>query len=105
PAARRAVALEWLTIGYNISEGVVAIGAGSLAGSVALVGFGVDSWIEVAAATVVLHRLRAEIRGGEVDETKQRRALRFIALTFFALAAYVIVEGIRDLLGDARPDT
>jgi divalent metal cation (Fe/Co/Zn/Cd) transporter len=105
PAARRAVALERLTIGYNIGEGVIAIGAGSLAGSVALVGFGVDSWIEVAAAAVVLHRLRAEIRGGAVDDVKERRALRFVALTFFALAAYVIVEGIRDLLGDARPDT
>jgi hypothetical protein len=53
----------------------------------------------------VLHRLRAEIRHGQVDETKEHRALRFIAITFFALAAYVTVEGIRDLATDSRPAT
>jgi divalent metal cation (Fe/Co/Zn/Cd) transporter len=104
-AARRAVRLEQTTIGYNIVEGTVAVTAGLAAGSIALVGFGFDSWIEVAAAAVVLHRLRAEIRHGEVDEAKQRRALRFIAITFFALAGYVTVEGIRDLLTDSRPNT
>ena len=104
PAARRAVAFEYVTIGYNIVEGVVAIFFGLLAGSIALVGFGFDSWIEVAAAAVVLHRLRADIRGGRVDEAKERRALRFIAVTFFVLAAYVTVEGVRDLLSSARPD-
>jgi divalent metal cation (Fe/Co/Zn/Cd) transporter len=103
--ARRAVQLEQATIGYNIIEGVIAIGAGLAAGSIALVGFGFDSWIEVAAAAVVLHRLRAEIRQGRADEGKQRRALRFIAITFFALAGYVTVEGIRDLLTDSHPDT
>jgi divalent metal cation (Fe/Co/Zn/Cd) transporter len=104
-AARRAVRLEQATIGYNIVEGVVAVAAGLVAGSIALVGFGFDSWIEVAAAAVVLHRLRAEIRHGEVDQAKERRALRFIAITFFALAVYVTVEGIRDLATDSRPDT
>jgi divalent metal cation (Fe/Co/Zn/Cd) transporter len=103
-AARRAVRYEQATIGYNIVEGIVAITAGLFAGSIALVGFGFDSWIEVAAATVVLVRLRAEIRGGEVDEEKQRRALRFVALTFFVLAAYVTIEGVRDLLAHATPD-
>jgi hypothetical protein len=97
PLARRAVRLEQLTIGYNIVEGVIAVTFGLLAGSIALTGFGFDSWIEVAAATVVLQRLRAELRHGQVDETKQRRALRFVAFTFFALAAYLVVEGIRDL--------
>jgi divalent metal cation (Fe/Co/Zn/Cd) transporter len=53
---------------------------------------------------VVLARLRAELRGGYVDEAKQRRALRFVAVTFFALAAYVIVEGIRDLLISTAPE-
>jgi divalent metal cation (Fe/Co/Zn/Cd) transporter len=104
PAARRAVRLEQATIAYNIAEGIIAIGAGLAAGSIALLGFGFDSWIEVAAATVVLARLRAELRGGDVDEAKQRRALRFVAVTFFALAAYVIVEGIRDLLIGTAPE-
>ncbi|MGH9210176.1 MAG: cation diffusion facilitator family transporter [Acidimicrobiales bacterium] len=104
-AARRAIRYEVATIAYNIGEGAVAIAAGLIAGSVALTGFGFDSIIEVAAATVVLVRLRAELTGGEIDERKQRRALRFIAVTFFALAAYVIAEGARDLLTDSRPDT
>ena len=103
--ARRAVAYEGVTIGYNILEGAVAVAAGLVAGSVALTGFGVDSGIEVAAATVVLVRLLAELRGSGVDERKERLALRFIAVTFFALAVYVLVEGARDLLTGARPDT
>ena len=105
PAARRAVAYEGVTIGYNVFEGLIAVGAGLIAGSVALTGFGVDSGIEVAAAVVVLVRLLAELRGGDVDERKERLALRFIAMTFFALAAYVVFEGSRDLITGATPDT
>jgi hypothetical protein len=70
PAARQALRYAHITIGYNVLEGVVAVTAGLLAGSIALVGFGLDSGIEVAAATVVLVRLRADVRGGEVDEAK-----------------------------------
>lgn len=94
-----------MTIGYNVVEGIIAITAGLIAGSVALVGFGFDSWIEVAAATVVLMRLRSEIRGDQFNPDKERRALRFIAVTFFVLAAYVVFEGVRDLLENARPNT
>ena len=57
------------------------------------------------AATVVLIRLYAEVRGGEPDEVKERRALKFIAVTFFALAAYVTYEGISRLFGDDKPET
>ncbi|MEV1319381.1 hypothetical protein AB0J14_25250 [Micromonospora arborensis] len=67
------------------------------ASAVSLIGFGIDSEIEVAAATVVLNRLTAEILVGEPDEAKECRALKFTALTFFALATYVILEGARDL--------
>lgn len=104
-AARRAVRYAKFTIGYNVIEGVIAIAAGTVAGAVSLIGFGIDSGIEVAAAVVVLVRLLAEIKGGEPDEAKERRALKFIAITFFALAAYVTVEGIRDLFGGEKPDT
>lgn len=104
-AARRAVRYAKFTIGYNMIEGVIAVAAGTVAGAVSLIGFGIDSGIEVAAAAVVLVRLLAEIKGGEPDEAKERRALKFIALTFFALAAYVTVEGIRDLIGGEEPDT
>ncbi|MFD7898572.1 cation diffusion facilitator family transporter [Streptomyces sp. NPDC059743] len=104
-ATHRAVRYAKFTIGYNVIEGIIAIAAGTVAGAVSLIGFGVDSGIEVAAAVVVLVRLLAEIKGGEPDEDKERRALKFIAITFFALAAYVTVEGIRDLTGGETPDT
>jgi divalent metal cation (Fe/Co/Zn/Cd) transporter len=104
PGVRRAVRLEQATIGYNAIEGVVAVAAGLVSGLVSLVGFGVDSAIEVAAATFVLARLSAELGGRGVNHVKERRALRFIALTFFALAAYVVVEGVRHLVTGATPD-
>lgn len=103
--ARRAIRLEQFTIGYNVVEMAIAVTAGLAAGLISLVGFGVDSGIEVAAATVVLIRLYAEVRGGEPDEVKERRALKFIAVTFFALAAYVTFEGIRRLAGEETPET
>jgi divalent metal cation (Fe/Co/Zn/Cd) transporter len=105
PAARRAVRYAWFTIGYNLAEGVVAVTAGLAASAISLVGFGVDSGIEVAAAVVVLVRLTAEIRGGHSDEARQRRALRFIATTFFALAGYVTVVGAHDLITGDKPET
>lgn len=101
--AERAIALERVTIGYNVVEGIVAVTFGIIAGSIALTGFGFDSWIEVTAAAVVLRRLRAEVAGGEPDEAKELRALRVIAVTFFVLAVYVTVEGIRDLVVGDEP--
>jgi divalent metal cation (Fe/Co/Zn/Cd) transporter len=102
-ATPRAVVLEQVTIGYNVIEGLIAVTFGIIAGSIALTGFGFDSWIEVTAAAVVLRRLRAEIAGGERDEDSERRALRIVAVTFFVLAVYVTVEGIRDLLVGDEP--
>lgn len=93
------------TIAYNVVEGVVAVAAGAAAGAVSLVGFGIDSGIEVAAAAVVMARLMAEVRGREPDDVKERRALRFVAVTFFALAAYVVVVGARNLITGDGPDT
>lgn len=104
-ASRRAIRYEWFTIGYNLLEGIVAVSAGVVAGAVSLIGFGFDSVIEVAAASVVLTRLLSEARSRQVDEIKERRALRFVAVTFFVLASYVTVEGVRDLVAGARPET
>jgi len=99
PQVRRAYWLERLTIAWNATEAVIALVAGFVAGSVALLGFGLDSVIEVFAAAVVLWQLR-----GSVPKDREARALRLIGLSFFALAAYVTVESSRDLLLRARPD-
>ena len=101
--AERAIVLERVTIGYNVVEGLIAVTFGVIAGSIALTGFGFDSWIEVTAAAVVLRRLRAEVAGGEPDQAKERRALRVVAVTFFVLALYVTVEGVRDLVVGDEP--
>lgn len=95
---RRALWLEYLTITWNLVEGVVAIGAGFLAGSIALVGFGFDSMIEAFAASVVVWQLK-----GSSSEEREHRALRMIAVTFFVLAAYVTLESVRDLLSHEEP--
>lgn len=93
---RRGLALAGLTIAWNVVEGIVAVAAGVAAGSIALVGFGFDSTVEVLSAWVVLWQFRAELRGG-YDEARERRALRLIGVTFFVLAAYVSFEAVRDL--------
>jgi divalent metal cation (Fe/Co/Zn/Cd) transporter len=103
-AARRALVLQYVTIGYNVVEGIIAIGAGLAAASVALVGFGVDSGVEIVAALLIAIRLRAAIRTGAVDERKEYRALRFVALTFFALGAFILFESIREIVAGAKPE-
>lgn len=100
---KRGLLLEYLTIGWNVVEAVIAIAAGITAGSIALVGFGFDSAIEVAAATVVVWQFRSEMRGG-VDEDREHRALKMIAVTFFVLAAYVTFEAVRSLITREAPD-
>jgi hypothetical protein len=84
---RRALWLEYFTVGWNVIEGVVAIGAGIIAGSVALVGFGVDSSIEVISALGLLWRLRKAGPEATVAEESgaERRALYIVAATFFLL--------------------
>jgi len=96
---RRAFLLEYLTMGWMTVEASVAIAAGLAAGSIAIVGFGLDSVIEFLAAGVVIW----ELRGG--SEQRQRRALQVIGLTFLALALYVGVQAVRDLAAHARPES
>jgi divalent metal cation (Fe/Co/Zn/Cd) transporter len=101
---RRGLRLTQFTVAYNVAEGAVAIIFGLMAGLVSLVGFGLDSGIESASAVLVGLRLAARLRHGEADEAKERRALKLVALTFFALAAYVTIEGIRSLVAGEVPE-
>lgn len=101
---RRGRHLAWFTIVWNAIEGVVAIGSGIAAGSIALVGFGADSYVEVFAGSVILWRLAAERHGHAVSDAAERRAVRLIAVTFLVLAGGVAFESVRTLLGGDRPD-
>jgi divalent metal cation (Fe/Co/Zn/Cd) transporter len=101
---RAAVGLAVFTIAYNVAEGTVAVVAGAAAGAISLVGFGLDSGIEVLSAVVVLVRLTADLRGAEPDERKELLALRLVAVTFFLLAAYLVVDGVVALVRAESPD-
>lgn len=101
---RRALGLAIFTVAYNLVEGVVAIVGASLAGSRALLGFGVDSFVESLSAAVVIWRLRAEQRDPARAADVERRALRLIAIAFFALGALVGVESVRSLIAGDEPD-
>ncbi|WP_433803798.1 cation transporter [Actinomycetospora sp. CA-084318] len=97
--ARRVRLLVAATISYNVVEAVVAISAGTVASSSALVGFGLDSVIEVASAAAVAWQF-----AGPDPDARERVALRVIACSFFALAVYVSVESVRTLLGAGDPE-
>jgi divalent metal cation (Fe/Co/Zn/Cd) transporter len=103
---RQALWLEYFTVGWNVIEAVVAIGAGLIAGSVALVGFGIDSGVEVISALGLLWRLRKAGPEASVAEESaaERRALYVVAATFFLLAAYITFEAVTALLDREEPD-
>ena len=102
-AVRRSRALNRLTVGWNVIEGLVAITAGAVAGSVSLVGFGLDSGIEVSAAVILAWRLSKETGHGCMAGF-DRQATRLIAASFAALALYVGVQSGRNLIRGAAPE-
>lgn len=102
---RRALRLEWFTAIWNVIEAGVAIGAGVLSGSLALIAFGFDSLIEVLSAAAVLWRL---ISAGpeasqEENQAAEKRALTLVGITFFLLAAYVVIEAVSSILAGDEP--
>ena len=107
-AARRALLTRRIrllvaaTIAYNVVEAVVALAEGTRVSSSALIGFGLDSVVEISSAAAVAWQFSAND-----PETREKTALRFIAFSFFALAAYVTVDAVRALagVGEARPST
>ena len=95
---RRAKLLAGASVTYNVIEAVVAITAGVVAGSIALVGFGLDSIVEVSSGLIIIWQFSHRL-----PETRERQALRLMAFAFFALAAYVTIESVRALFGSADP--
>jgi len=102
---RRALRLEYLTVGWNVVEGVVAVGAALAAGSVALLGFGIDSFVESASGTVLVWRLWAERRAAdhEAIEVVERRAQKLVAMSLFGLAAFIAADAARTLIAQDAP--
>jgi divalent metal cation (Fe/Co/Zn/Cd) transporter len=96
---RRAQLLAGASVTYNVVEAIVAITAGVVAGSVALIGFGLDSVVEVSSGLIILWQFRHRL-----PESRERQALRLMALSFFALAAYVAFESVRALFFGGDPD-
>jgi divalent metal cation (Fe/Co/Zn/Cd) transporter len=99
--ARRAKLLSWASLAYMAVEGIVAVGAGIVAGSIALIGFGIDSAIEGFASVIIVWRFTGS---RTLSEHAERRAQKLVAIQFFILAPYVGVEAIRALVEGHRPD-
>ena len=96
---RRAQVLAGASVGYNIIEAVIAVSVGIAAGSVALVGFGLDSVVEVSSGLIILWQFRHKI-----PESRERQALKLIAVAFFALAIYVGLESFRALINGSTAE-
>jgi divalent metal cation (Fe/Co/Zn/Cd) transporter len=102
-AVRHGRRLEYFTIGWNALEGLVAVVAGAIAGSISLVGFGIDSFIEVTSGSVLLWRMSvdADVQRRELNE---KRALRIVGVCFLLLAAYMAYESVFDLWSRRAPE-
>ena len=101
---KRALFLSYLTLGYNIVEGILSLVAGALAGSIALVGFGLDSFVESLSGGIMIWRFRrhAHLTPAEA-ERREKLAIRLVGWTFFLLAAYVLYESLEKLAFQEAP--
>jgi len=102
---RQALRLEWLTVGWNVVEGVIGVSAALAAGSVALLGFGIDSFVESASGAVLVWRLKAErttMAPAEIERL-DHRARRLVGVSLFLLAAYVAIDAALSLWRRERP--
>lgn len=101
--AQRGKRLEYFTIAWNCIEGLVALIAGALAGSISLVGFGIDSFIEVTSGATLLWRMAVD-SDEHSRESNERLSLRIVGACFLALSAYIAYESISDLIGRKAPE-
>ena len=102
-SVRRGRLLEYLTIGWNSLEAIVSIAAGLFAGSIALVGFGLDSLIEVSSGAALLWRLHTD--APERRERAEQIALKIVGVSFLLLAAYVAFDSVKSLVKREAPET
>ncbi|OGU62785.1 MAG: hypothetical protein A2V66_06505, partial [Ignavibacteria bacterium RBG_13_36_8] len=93
--------LEYLTLGWNILEALISIIAGAIAGSIALVGFGIDSVIESSSGAIMLWRLKADQKG----EEREALALKLVGISFLLLAVYVAYEAINSIINHEPPES
>ena len=102
-AAQRGKRLEYFTIAWNSLEGLVAVVAGTIAGSISLVGFGIDSFIEVTSGATLLWRMSVDANQ-QTRERNERLSIRVVGICFIALAVYVAYESVFDLIGKKAPE-
>lgn len=103
---KRALLLEYFTVGYNIVEAAVSLLAGAIAGSIALTGFGLDSIVESLSGLVLIWRLKKHNLRSEREEEKiERRAILFVGMTFVVLGLYVAYESAMKIIRKEIPDT
>jgi len=101
---RRALLLSYFTVAYNVLEGMLSLLAGGLAASIALIGFGMDSFIESISGGIMIWRF-SQTRLSEVEEKKvEARAVKLVGWSFFVLAAYILFEAVRKLITREVPD-
>jgi divalent metal cation (Fe/Co/Zn/Cd) transporter len=100
---RRGQRLEYFTIGYNVLEGLISLVAGFVAGSISLVGFGLDSLIEVTSGAAVLWRLHHDLNPSRREEV-ERTTLRIIGACFIALAMYILYDAGKALIFHEAPE-
>lgn len=102
---RKGLFLEYFTVGYNIIEAFASIVFGSIANSIALIGFGLDSVVESLSGLVLIWRLRQHGKIPEAEEERiEKKAIRIVALTFFVLGFYLLFQSLKKLIGKEIPD-
>jgi divalent metal cation (Fe/Co/Zn/Cd) transporter len=105
PLHKRALFLSYFTVGYNILEGIISVLVGLLAGSIALVGFGSDSFVESLSGSIMIWRFRKHGKISKKEEERiEKKATRYVAFTFFILGAYVFYESIKMLYLQEKPE-
>ncbi|MGD2246736.1 MAG: cation transporter [Candidatus Aminicenantes bacterium] len=101
---KKGLQLEYFTVGYNAVEAVVSIIFGRIASSIALIGFGLDSIVESVSGVILIWRLRQHGKVSEEQEEKiERKATRYVAITFFLLGLYILFQSLKKLIGKDIP--